>query len=179
MGWVVSAVKLPIFLDSIGITVAAILGGPFVAAAVAIATTLLGTVLFSPVLWAFTHTAILIGFLSYFFAQRGFYRKWFTAILAGFIIGICAAAVSAPVAAYVFGGATAGGVDAITLAFRSAGKGILEAVFYSGFTSEQLDKPLVSFIAYLLVHTLSRRTLAYFPGADRRIHKPAETPPAT
>jgi energy-coupling factor transport system substrate-specific component len=169
MGWIVVATKLPIFLDSIGITVAAILAGPWVAIIVAAATCLLGTVMFSPVLWAFTGTASLIGVLSYLFATRGFYRRWYLAILAGFLIGIAAAAVSAPVAAYVFGGATATGIDAITLAFHSAGKSILEATFLSGFTSEQLDKPLASFIAYVLVHRLSRRMLAWFPGADRRI----------
>jgi energy-coupling factor transport system substrate-specific component len=169
MGWIVVATKLPIFLDSIGITVAAILAGPWIAIAVAVATCLLGTVLFSPVLWAFTGTASLIGVMSYLFAARGFYRKWYLALLAGFLIGIAAAAVSAPVAAYVFGGATATGIDAITLAFRSAGKSILQSTFLSGFTAEQLDKPLASFIAYLLVHRLSRRTLAWFPGANRRI----------
>lgn len=169
MGWIVSAIKLPIFLDSIGITVAAILAGPWVAIAVAIGTTLLGTVLFSPVLWAFSGTAALIGVMSYLLAQRGLYRRWYTAILAGFLIGVVAAAVSAPVAAYVFGGATAGGIDAITLAFRSAGKGILESVFLSGITAEQFDKPVVSVIAYLLVHSMSRRTVAWFPGAERRI----------
>jgi energy-coupling factor transport system substrate-specific component len=176
MGWIVSVIKLPIYLDSIGITIGAILGGPWVAIAVGVATTLLGTVLFSPVLWAFSGTAALIGVLSYFFAQRGFYRRWYLAIVSGFLIGIAAAAVSAPVSAYVFGGATAGGVDAITLAFRSAGKGILESVFLSGFTAEQLDKPLASFIAWFLVHRLSRRTVAWFPGAEKRIWGDAPKP---
>ena len=174
MGWIVAATKLPIFLDSIGITIAAILGGPLVAVAVAVATTLLGTVLFSPVLWAFTGTAALIGLLSYFLAQRGLYRKWYLAILAGFIISIAAAIVSAPVAAYVFGGATATGIDAVTLAFRSMGKSILTSTFLSGSIAEPIDKPIASFIAYLLVHRLSRRTLAWFPGAERRIW--GETP---
>jgi energy-coupling factor transport system substrate-specific component len=168
MTWIVVTVKLPVFLDSIGITIAAILAGPWVATAVAVATCLLGTPI-NAVLWAFTGTAVIIGLLSYFFAQRGFYRKWYLAILAGFLIGIAAAVVSAPVAAYVFGGATATGIDAITLAFRNAGKSILQATFFSGFTAEQLDKPLAALISFVLVHRLSRRTLAWFPGAEKRI----------
>ena len=71
MGWIVAAIKLPIFLDSIGITVGAILGGPLVAVAIGVGTTLLGTVLFSPVLWAFSGTAALIGIVSYLLAERG------------------------------------------------------------------------------------------------------------
>ena len=120
-------------------------------------------------LWAFTGTASLIGLLSYLFAQRGFYRKWYLAVAAGFVIGIAAGIVSAPVAAYMFGGATGLGVDALTLAFRAAGKSILASTFLSGATVEQFDKPLASFVAFLLVHRLSRRTLAWFPGAEKRI----------
>jgi energy-coupling factor transport system substrate-specific component len=169
MGWIVAALKLPIFLDSIGITIAAILAGPWIAIAVAVATCLLGTVMFSPVLWAFTGTASIIGVMSYLLAARGFYRKWYLALLAGFMISIVAAIVSAPVAAYVFGGATATGIDAVTLAFRSMGKSILTSTFLSGSIAEPIDKPLASLISFLLVHRLSRRTLAWFPGADKRI----------
>jgi energy-coupling factor transport system substrate-specific component len=169
MGWIVSTVKLPIFLDSIGITIGAILGGPWVAIAVGVGTTLLGTVLFSPVLWAFSGSAAMIGIASYLLAQRGFYRRWYTAILAGLVIAVVAAVVSAPVSAIMFGGATAGGIDAVTLFFRSAGNSIMKSVFLSGFASEPVDKTMASLLAWFLVHRLSRRTVAWFPGAERRI----------
>jgi energy-coupling factor transport system substrate-specific component len=174
MGWIVSTVKLPIFLDSIGITIGAILGGPWVAIAVGVGTTLLGTVLFSPVLWAFSGSAAMIGIASYLLAQRGFYRRWYTAILAGLVIAVVAAVVSAPVSAIMFGGATAGGIDAVTLFFRSAGNSIMKSVFLSGFASEPVDKTMASLLAWFLVHRLSRRTVAWFPGAERRIR--AESP---
>jgi energy-coupling factor transport system substrate-specific component len=169
MGWIVSAIKLPIYLDSIGITVGAILGGPWVSVAIAVGTTLLGTVLFSPVLWAFSGTASLIGIASYLLAERGLYRRWYLAIVAGLIIAAVAAVASAPVSALMFGGATAGGIDAVTLFFRSAGNSILKSVFMSGFASEPFDKVAASLLSWFLVHRLSRRTLAWFPGAERRI----------
>lgn len=169
MGWIVSAIKLPIFLDSIGITVGAILGGPWVAIAIGVGTTLLGTVLFSPVLYAFSGTAALIGVASYLLARAGLYRRWYTAIVAGLVIAVVAAVVSAPVSAIMFGGATAGGVDAVTLFFKSAGNSIMKSVFLSGFASEPFDKTIASLVAWFLVHRLSRRTLAWFPGAEKRI----------
>lgn len=171
MGWIVSTVKLPIYLDSIGITLGAILGGAWVAVAIGVATTLLGTVLFSPVLWAFSGTAALIGFVSALLANRGFYRRWYSAILAGLIIAVVGAVASAPVSAIMFGGATAGGVDALTLLFRSAGNSIMKSVFLSGFASEPVDKVLVSLAAFFLAQSLSRRTLAWFPGAEQRIRR--------
>jgi energy-coupling factor transport system substrate-specific component len=179
MGWVVAAIKLPIFLDSIGITIAAILAGPWIAIAVGVATTLIGTVLFSPVLYAFSGSAAAIGIASYLLAQRGFYQAWWKAIIAGLIIAVVAAVVSAPVSAIMFGGSTGGGVDAVTLFFRNAGNSIMKSVFLSGASSELIDKSLVSFLAYVLVHRLSRRTVAWFPGADRRIRKTVPPKPAT
>jgi energy-coupling factor transport system substrate-specific component len=173
IGWIVSSIKLPIFLDSIGITLAAILGGPWIAVAVAIGTTLLGTLMI-PSLWAFTGTAILIGLVSAFLAERGFYREWWRAILAGLMIAVVAALASAPVAAKLFGGATAGGVDALTLFFRSTGKNIMQSVFLAGISSEPVDKSVASLAAFFLAHSLSRRTLAWFPGAERRIRGDAE-----
>lgn len=170
MGWIASSIKLPIFLDSIGITLAAILAGPLVAILVGVGTTLIGTVLFSPVLWAFSGTAALIGVVSAFLANRGMYAKPWKAIIAGLIIALCAAVASAPVAAIMFGGATAGGIDALTLFFRSAGNSVMKSVFLSGLSSEPVDKTITSLAAWFLAHSLSRRTLAWFPGAERRIH---------
>lgn len=169
LGWIITATKIPIFLDSIGITVAAILGGPWVAAAVAVGTCLIGTVTYSPVLWAFTGTAVLIGITSAFLANRGFYVSIWKAVIAGLIVAVVSAIVSAPVAAVVFGGATAGGVDAITLLFRKAGHSLFESVFLSGISSEPVDKVIASLASVFLLRSLSRRTLAWFPGAERRI----------
>lgn len=177
MGWIASSIKLPIFLDSIGITLAAILAGPWVAVAVGVGTTLLGTVLFSPVLWAFSGSAALIGLVSAFLANRGFYVTWWRAIVAGIVIAVVAAVASAPVSAIVFGGATAGGVDAVTLFFRSAGNSLMKSVFLSGLSSEPVDKIITSLAAWFLAHSLSRRTLAWFPGAERRIRGTPQVSP--
>jgi hypothetical protein len=46
---------------------------------------------------------------------------------------------------------------------------VLKSVFLSGFASEPVDKIIVSLVAWSLVHQLSRRTLAWFPGAEQRI----------
>lgn len=176
IGWIVSSIKLPIFLDSIGITLAAILAGPMIAVAVAVGTTLLGTVMI-PSLWAFTGTAVLIALASAFLASRGMYVVWWKAMLAGLVIAIVAAVSSAPVAAIVFGGATAGGVDALTLFFRSTGNNIMRSVFLAGLSAEPVDKTIASLAAFFLAHSLSRRTLAWFPGAVERIWgEPKEAP---
>jgi energy-coupling factor transport system substrate-specific component len=169
VAWIAGLVKLPVFLDSIGITLGAILAGPWVAVIIGVATCLLGSVMLLPVYWAFSGTAAAIGLMSYVFAKYGFYVKWWKAIIAGLVIALVSATLSAPVSAYLSGGATGGGVDALTLLFRTAGNSVLKSVFLSGFSSEPVDKVIVALAAWFLAHSLSRRTLAWFPGAESHI----------
>lgn len=169
VAWIAQSIKLPVFLDSIGITLAAILAGPWVAVIIGVATCLLGSIVLVPVYWAFSGTAAAIGLMSYLFAKYGFYVKWWKAIIAGVLIALVSASVSAPVSAYLAGGATGGGVDALTLLFRSAGNSVVKSVFLSGFSSEPVDKVITALASWFLAHSLSRRTLAWFPGSEERI----------
>jgi energy-coupling factor transport system substrate-specific component len=169
VAWIAQSIKLPIFLDSIGITLAAILAGPVVAVIVGVATCLLGSLVLLPSYWAFSGTAAAIALMSALFARYRFYVKWWTAIIAGLAIAVVSATVSAPVAAYLTGGATGGGIDAVTLLFRAAGNTVVKSVFLSGFSSEPVDKVITALAAWFLAHSLSRRTMAWFPGAESRI----------
>ena len=169
VAWIAASIKLPVFLDSIGITLGAILAGPMIAVIIGVATCLLGSVMLVPSYWAFSGTATAIGLMSYLFAKYGFYVKWWKAVIAGLIIALVSASVSAPVSFYLTGGSTGGGVDALTVLFHAAGNSILKSVFLSGFSSEPVDKVITSLAAWFLAHSLSRRTLAWFPGAEARI----------
>ncbi len=70
------------------------------------------------------------------------------------IIALGAALASAPVTAFLFGGATLSGVDAITAFFVSSGNAILKSVLYAGFASEPVDKILVCLIAFGVLRSL-------------------------
>jgi energy-coupling factor transport system substrate-specific component len=166
---IVKTAALPIYLDSAGIILTGIIAGPWVAAAVGIGTCALGAIVFLPFLVFYTGTAIVIGLLSGFLARKGFFKRWLTVIPAALIIAICAAIVSAPVTARVFGGVTTAGSDAITLFFKSTGDSLMTSVFKSGLTSEPVDKLLASSLAMLIGQSLSRRTLQWFPGAAERL----------
>jgi energy-coupling factor transport system substrate-specific component len=78
-----------------------------------------------------------------------------------------AAIVSAPIAAYVFGGVTGSGVDVLVVAFRSAGSSLYAATLQQGLLSDPLDKMITSFVVFLIVANLPRRFIARFPIGDR------------
>lgn len=89
------------------------------------------------------------------------------AIGAGLVTGIVAAIVSAPIAAYVFGGVTGSGVDVLVVAFRSAGSSLYTATLQQGLLSDPLDKMITSFVVFLIVSNLPRRFVARFPNGER------------
>lgn len=89
------------------------------------------------------------------------------ALAAGLGIGLLAALVSAPIAAYVFGGVTGSGTDALVAAFRAAGAGLYAAVLQQGLLSDPLDKMITCLTVYLIVAGLPRRQLLRFPNGER------------
>ena len=86
---------------------------------------------------------------------------------AGAVTGIVAALVSAPIAAYVFGGVTGSGVDVIVAALRQGGADVLSASLGQGLISDPIDKTITSFVVFIIVASLSPRLLARFPNGER------------
>lgn len=167
VGEIIRRLGLPLYLDSIGTVFAAVVGGPLVGALTGLVSNviwgLLGNVQYVP----FAAVAAVIGILAAFFAQEGWFRQWWRAILAGVITGAVAALLSAPISAYVFGGITgAAGQDALVAIFRELGMGIAGSAFLQGFASDPLDKAITFFIVWLVLRSLPRRFIDRFPYGE-------------
>ena len=101
--------------------------------------------------------AIVVGALvGYYFLQNGGYCG-----LAGLATGVVAAILSAPMAAYVFGGVTGAGTDLLVAAFRASGAGILSSVMAQGAVSDPFDKMTSYMIVWLILRALPARFKAY------------------
>jgi hypothetical protein len=85
--------------------------------------------------------------------------------LAGLLTGIVAAVLSAPMAAYYFGGVTGSGTDALVAAFRASGAGILDSTLAQGSVSDPFDKMTSFMLVWLIIQSLPRRLLQRFPNA--------------
>ena len=97
--------------------------------------------------------AILVGAaIGYFLLQKGGYAGMW-----GLITGIVAAIISAPTAAYVFGGVTGSGTDLLVAAFRASGGGILASVLAQGSVSDPFDKMLSFMVVWLIIRALPAR----------------------
>jgi hypothetical protein len=85
--------------------------------------------------------------------------------IAGLLTGIVAAIISAPMAAWYFGGVTGSGTDALVAAFRASGAGILDSTLAQGTVSDPFDKMTSYMLVWLIIQALPQRLLQRFPNA--------------
>ena len=176
IGNIVYLVKLPIYLDSIGTILCALLIFPdrraaFICASIAgfIGVILSGLVI-NPFLPWFTFTMLAIALVSALLTGRA--TETFRArplpvppfvakvVICGVITGIASAVVSAPVVVYLFGGVTGSGTAFVIAFFLKAGQQLLNSALLSGLTTEPIDKTLQVLLAALLYRATPREFIA-------------------
>lgn len=168
VGQLVFALKIPLYLDSIGTVLVGVLAGGWAGALTGLLANLIWGMSGLNVTYApFAAVAAIIGLLAGLFSDIGWLKSWWKVIVAGLITGLVAATISAPISAYVFGGVTGAGTDAVVAFFRGIGFGILPSTFAQGVTSDPLDKAVTFLIVWAIVRALPQRFLARFPRAEK------------
>ncbi|MDE3057154.1 MAG: ECF transporter S component [Bacteroidota bacterium] len=154
MGEITALARIPLYLDSIGTIFIAASCGMYAGVVCGILSNIVAGIIFNPMMIFFAPVSAVIGMISGWFGLHGGFRKLLTAAPLGILQGIISALVSAPIAAFVFGGMTLGGTDFLVLYFRSIGKSILDSVLYQGLTSDPVDKCVSYIIVALMLQRL-------------------------
>jgi energy-coupling factor transport system substrate-specific component len=166
VGSAVYLLKLPIYLDSIGIMLVAIMvpgtrGYAFlVAAIVGVTSFVIGGLLVNPYLPWFSGTAVAGAAYGAFLVRghvadvlrgtAGVPRFVVKVLLFGIGWGLVAAMVSAPVTVYLFGGVTGSGTTLILAFLVKTGHQVLGAAILTGLAAEPVDKTLQMLCAFLV-----------------------------
>ena len=166
LGQFVGSTLVPFYLDAIGTVLIAVLAGPAAGAATGALSSIVWS-FFNPTVLPFAAGAALIGCLAGLAARYGLFRRFYLAPVAGFLTGIIGGVVSAPVAAFVFGGTSGLATGAIVSAFRSMGDTLLAAITKQALISDPMDKAIVFTLVALLVYALPRRTRLQFAFVRR------------
>jgi hypothetical protein len=129
--------------------------------------------------WVYAAIAV-VGVVSassivlFVFVRRDAAGAWVA--VAGAATGSVAALVSAPIAAYVFGGVTGSGTDVIVAALRQGGADVYNSSLGQGMLSDPIDKTITSFVVFLILSGVSARFIARFPLGDRLVRTDAGDP---
>lgn len=166
IGQIVSLLKLPIFLDSIGTLLVALVAGPWAGGLTGLLTNLIWGLITDPVAAAFAPVAMVIGIAAGLCAKYGLFKKWWGVIISGVIITVALSIIAIPIRVYMFGGITGSGADFITAYLLATGKDLFSAVIITVITDNLLDKIVSAFLAWFIVKGLPKRFISRTPRAN-------------
>lgn len=162
-GQLASMVKLPIFLDSIGTLISAVLLGPVIGMLTGLLTNLLWGLLTNPIAAAFAPVAMVIGLVAGCLA-RAVVSHPAKVVVSGVIITLAVTVVAVPLRTALFGGVTGSGADLFVAWMHSMGQNLVESVAITVIGANLVDKILTAVIVWLLLRQLPIRTTRHFPA---------------
>lgn len=163
-GQLVSMLKLPIFLDSIGTLLSAVLAGPIIGMLAGLLTNIIWGLLTDPIAAAFAPVAMVIGLVAGLLARAGWFRSLPKVIVSGVVITLAVTIIAVPIRTYLFGGVTGSGADFFVAYVHSMGNDLIESVAMTVLGANLVDKIVTAILVWLLVRNMPQRTLRNFPA---------------
>lgn len=162
IGQIVVLLKLPVFLDSIGTVLVAVLAGPWAGALTGALSNIIWGLLVDPGALPWFPVAAMIGLVAGICANFGLFKAWWKVCIVGFFFALGAVLVSTPIGVYLFGGITSSGSTFITAYLLATGQELFTAVLSTNFLVEPLDKIITCLLAWLIIRGLSVRYISRF-----------------
>lgn len=166
IGQIVVTLKLPVYLDSIGTVLVAVICGPWAGALTGTLSNVIWGLTIDPNAFPWFPVAFFIGLVSGLMANAGWFKSWWKVAVTGFAVALASAIVSTPIAVYLYGGITASGSAFITAYLLQTGTGVVQAVLSTGFLVEPVDKITTTMLAFAIIQGLSQRFVARFPRPE-------------
>lgn len=170
LGQIAQAIKLPIFLDSLGTMIVAAMAGPVAGLLAGLVTNLLWGLILSPTAAAFAPVAAMVGLVAGLLARAGLFRGPVQAAIAGVVIAIALSFVAVPIRVWLFGGVTGSGADFITGWLLQTGRDLFSSTLVTVVTSNLADKVVTALLAWAILRGLPTRVAGDWPflGHSRR-----------
>ena len=169
-GQLASVLKLPVYLDAIGVVMISMIAGPWVGMTTGFVTNIILGLL-DPFKLAYAPVQMAIGLVVGYLSKKGMFLKLWKSVICVIIVTLVTTITSSPITAYLFGGITAAGASMVTAVFMAAGQDILTAVFSSTFIVEIIDKGISVFVAIVLVKSMPPRYLIKFSNGMMYVKK--------
>lgn len=153
LGIVTSMLKLPIYLDTLGTVVTAVLFGPLPGAIVGALTNIITGFIYSirdiPFLLVNVAVALIVGI-----AAKKFNFTLVTAIVCGLVLSVVCPLIGTPIGILIYDGLTGTVSDILVMALKNSGSSIFTASFIAKVGNNLLDKVGTCILAYFLIKSL-------------------------
>lgn len=165
-----AALKLPLWLDSIGTVLAGMLAGPWIGAIAGAVNNVIFGITADPISFWYLITSIAIGLLVGYLAFTGWISSFRRSVVLGLIVGAVAAIVSTPINVILWEGQT-GNVwgDALYVALVGKNWPVWLASFLDSLVVDVPDKLATVIISFALVRSLPERLTGLFGGVDDKV----------
>ena len=159
--------KLPLWLDSIGTCLAAVLAGPIVGAICGAANNIIYGLTMDPISTVYALTNMAIGLVVGVLARKGFMKNMKFALLTAIIVGFVAVIVSTPLN-MIFWGGTTGNVwgDAVYAWALASNFPVFLASFLDEVVVDLPDKIAVLLIVFAIGKGLPKNLIALYQSSD-------------
>jgi energy-coupling factor transport system substrate-specific component len=154
MGFIVTAMKLPLYLDSVGTVVATAVGGLGSGLICGILSVIIGSA-YTPTLWAYAGTMMIIAVYVSLVRPMGYLDRLLPTVLLGIGLGGLCAVISSPVTTYLWKGVSLSGTDSLAAFFSAKGMTLLVSVILANLATDPIDKLLTSLAAFALLNRIA------------------------
>lgn len=161
---IANLLTLPMWLDSIGTILAAVVAGPWIGAiSGAVNNIFFGLTMDGGFSIMYGLTSIAIAVVAGILAYYGWFKSFPKSIFAGIVLAITAAIVSTPINVGLWGGQTgkAWG-DALFTAMMANHMGVWVSSFTDEFTMDLIDKIVMGILVFFIYRMLPQRFLQSF-----------------
>jgi len=151
--FIVTSLRIPIFLDMTGTAICAFALGPWWAAVTGLLTNMGEGILISPSGIPFAVINMLGGIL-WGYGARYLTKDFPRLLLFGIVTGLACGVAATPIVALVFGGATGAPSDMVIAGFLAGGSALFSAALYGTVITNVADKIISVFFAVAVVTRL-------------------------
>jgi energy-coupling factor transport system substrate-specific component len=169
IGRIVAELGLPVYLDTLGTMLVAVLAGWRGGLVVGTISQLIAGLLFGFFWLPFVVIQWLIALLAGLAATRSGFAMPIRNVGWGLLCGLACGSSSAPISYLLFGGVTSPGTTVVITLLRSIGISQAAAVTATSIATDMLDKTVAFLLVGALFRALPRRILGRFPLAARAV----------
>ena len=169
----VSILKLPVYLDTLGSVLTGVLAGPWVGALTGVLTNIITGIIRNPTLIPYAITNGLVGFVAGLFSRAGWFKLegtkgWIRTIVAIFVLCICTIGTSAPISVFMYGGISGNGGSSLVIAgLLASGQSIWATVIGVDGLATVMDRIITHVVVMLIVKVIPDRTKIKFSCGEQ------------